>query len=120
MSALEKMTSEQGRMMIEVKAKITAMKVDVSTFNDHLLEIKELLQELKREEKLLVGGENSVIMRIIGRIIWCMIINWKTRGKMKQECRPRGWNYPFLTEWTLKDAYLVRKNYLKSRRLWRS
>jgi len=56
-SALEKMTSEQGRMMTEVNVEITAMKIEINTIKDNFLGIKELLGDLKGRK--ITGGKLS-------------------------------------------------------------
>lgn len=55
MSTLEKLTNERGRMLAEVK-----VEGKVTTIKDSFLEIKELLQDIKKSDIMSRGGDNSV------------------------------------------------------------
>jgi len=50
---LEKLTSEQGRLTAEMRADINGLK-------ERIMDIKEMLQNLKKGDKLSDGGESSV------------------------------------------------------------
>jgi len=52
-SALEKLTSDQGRVMMELRNDINGLKEDI-------IDIKEMLRNLKKGDRLSDGGESSV------------------------------------------------------------
>ena len=52
-AALEELTSEQGRWIAEMRADITGLKLD-------LKEIKEMLRDIKKGDRMSEGGEKSV------------------------------------------------------------
>ena len=52
-SALEKLTSVQGRMMMELRN-------DINRLKDTIIDIKEMLRNLKKGDRLSDGGESSV------------------------------------------------------------
>jgi len=58
--ALEKVTSEQGRLMAAMKTNINGLKIDISRLNESILDIKELLRKFKKGDRMSEGGESSV------------------------------------------------------------
>ena len=58
--AFEKLTSEQGRLMVEMRTNINSLKTNISGLKESILEIKEMLQDIKKWDKMSEGGEKFV------------------------------------------------------------
>jgi len=58
--ALEKVTSEQGRLMTKIKIDINGLKTNISGLKESLLDIKEFLREFKKGDRMSDGGESSM------------------------------------------------------------
>jgi len=76
------MTNEQGRMVIEMTAEITTMKVAITAMNDNFLEMKEMLRNLKKCDKSSEGGENSMSN---------LVHNPKFEDEEETRAYPQGW-----------------------------
>ena len=64
---LERVTSEEGRLILEMqtdingtKSEISGLKSDFNGLKESILDIKELLREFKKGDRMSDGGQNSV------------------------------------------------------------